>query len=64
MRTKKRPAGLTAEALKEIVSQHSFNADPPSPQYLRVAFLARRHRLAPSLARVVAELAFINGGTQ
>jgi hypothetical protein len=58
MRTKKRPAGLTAEALKEIVSQHSFNADPPSPQYLRVAFLARRFALAPAMARVVASLVY------
>jgi hypothetical protein len=30
----------------------------PSLQAMRVAHLARRHRLAPALARAVADLAF------
>lgn len=43
-----------------VVGSHKSNsANSIDVQRFRAAFLARHHRLAPSLARVVAELAFI-----
>ena len=54
----KRPPGQAAEALQKNNSPLFYSAPNPSLQHLRAAFLTRRHRLAPHMARVVADLAF------
>ncbi len=49
-----RPLDLSCVAADDRESKPS----PLNLQALRVVHLSRRHRLAPSLARVVADLAF------
>lgn len=56
MSKKKTPAGPTAEALSEKVSQHFDSAIPSEIQVLRAFYLARRFALAPQMARAVASL--------
>ncbi len=58
MRTKKRLGAATPKALKKNNSPLFYSANHHDLQQYRALYLARRHRLAPAWAGVVAEIHF------
>lgn len=60
---KKSPPAATGGARENVrdwrLNSPEFNPSAPSLQHLRVAFLARRFRLAPGWAHAVADLVFM-----